>query len=93
MNMEENGGLVPGETENIPLNAELPENDMEAFQKKSDAFIGEIEALAKNYGVHLLAAVSFIDEKRMATVFVSPVESDLLIEMGLAKLVENKFRN
>ena len=63
----------------------------QTLEEKAKAFEGELDALAENYGVNILAAVSFKKEDNTG-VFYSG-EQNLITELGLAKVIENKFRN
>ena len=57
--------------------------------EKAKAFEGELDALAESYGVNILAAVSFRAEDQTGVFFSG--EQNLITELGLAKVIENKF--
>lgn len=63
--------------------------EADALQAKAKAFEGELDTLAETYGVNILAAVSFKTENQTG-VFYSG-EQNLITELGLAKVIENKF--
>ncbi len=65
--------------------------EADALQAKAKAFEGELDALAESYGVNILAAVSFRSEDQTGVFFSG--EQNLITELGLAKVIENKFRN
>lgn len=50
----------------------------------------DLDALSENYGVNILAAVSFTAEKQTA-VFYSG-EQNLILELGLASVITRKFK-
>jgi hypothetical protein len=76
------------ENQNVLTNPTGVEDNLQA---KAKAFEGELDQLAETYGVNILAAVSFRDEDQTGVFFSG--EQNLITELGLAKVIENKFRN
>lgn len=73
-------------TENAIAGIAPETSEVQTLQDKHDAFLMEMSGLSVKYGMNILFAVNYVEEKQTAVDYIG--EENQIIESGLRRILE-----